>query len=93
MIEPSHSQTTDKTNKPKATSFFPLWKLKGTQPTKTPALRVAHLEEEGSDKELAAENEDPNGMDGVTEEFIVHLARAVKDAQQDEKHCYHCSST
>ena len=23
---------------------------------------------------------------------MVHLARAVKDAQQDEKHCYHCSS-
>ena len=23
---------------------------------------------------------------------MVHLARAVKDAQADEKHCYHCSS-
>ena len=29
---------------------------------------------------------------GVTEEFMVCLARAVKDAQADEKHCYHCSS-
>ena len=23
---------------------------------------------------------------------MVCLARAVKDAQEDEKHCYHCSS-
>ena len=35
---------------------------------------------------------DPDGIKGVTEEFIVCLARAVKDAQQEEKHCYHCSS-
>ena len=26
------------------------------------------------------------------EDFKVQLARAVKDAQMDEKHCYHCSS-
>ena len=31
-------------------------------------------------------------IEGVTEEFMVHLSRAVKDAQADEKHCYHCSS-
>ena len=29
---------------------------------------------------------------GVTEEFMVHLARAVKDAQADGKHCHHCGS-
>ena len=29
---------------------------------------------------------------GVTEEFMIQLARVVKDAQTDEKHCYHCSS-
>ena len=23
---------------------------------------------------------------------MVHLARALKDAQTEEKHCYHCSS-
>ena len=23
---------------------------------------------------------------------MVHLARAVRDAQADEEHCYHCSS-
>ena len=32
------------------------------------------------------------GINGVTEEFMVHLARAVKDVQADEKHSYHCSS-
>ena len=35
---------------------------------------------------------DPDGIKGVTEEFMVQLARAVKDTQMDEKHCYHCSS-
>ena len=38
------------------------------------------------------ESKDPDGIDGVTEEFMVHLVRAVKDAQVEEKHCYHCSS-
>ena len=91
-MEPSHSQTTNKTSKPKAMSFFPLRKLKGTQPTKTPAIRAVHLEEEVSDEEGEAESEDPHGIDGVMEEFIVHIARVVKEAQKDKKHCYHCSS-
>ena len=74
-------------------SFFPLQKLKGTQPARTPAVWVAHLEEESAlNKEEGAESKDPNGIKGITEEFIVHLARAVKDAQQEEKCCYHCSS-
>ena len=55
-----------------------------------PAVRVAHLEEEGSDEEAGTKSEDPDGLDGVTEEFIVCLARAVKEAQK-EKYCYHCS--
>ena len=53
---------------------------------------MAHLEEDGGDKEESAESDDPNGINGVTEEFIVCLAWAVREAQQDEKHCYHCSS-
>ena len=73
-------------------SFFPLQKLKVTQPTKTPAVWVAHLEEESTDTEEGIESKDPNGIKGITEEFIMHIARAVKDAQQEEKHCYHCSS-
>ena len=72
-------------------SFFPLWKLKGTQPARTPAVWVVHLEEDGTDKE-GAESEDPDGIEGMTEEFIVHLARIVKEAQQEEKCCYHCCS-
>ena len=92
VMEPSCSQTANNTSKPKVMSFFPLWKLKGTQPTKTPAVHVVHLEGDGSDKEWGPESEDPIGIKGVTEEFIVHFARVVKDAQQEEKCCYHCSS-
>ena len=39
------------------TSFFPLWKFKGTQPAlKTPTMHLAHLEEESAkkDKEVKA---------------------------------------
>ena len=92
VMEPSHSQTADNPTRPKAMSFFPLQKLKGTQPVKTPAVWVAHLEEDGTDKEGSAECDDPDGIKGMTEEFIVCLARAVKETQQDEKCCYHCGS-
>ena len=53
---------------------------------------VEHLEQDSADKEESAESDDPNGIKGMMEEFIVQLARAVKEAQQDEKCCYHCSS-
>ena len=91
-MELSCSQMADNATKPKVMSFFPLWKLKGTQPVKTPAVWVAHLDKDGTDKEEGAESNDPNGIEGMTEEFIVYLARAMKDAQQEEKCCYHCSS-
>ena len=78
--------------KPRVMSFFPLQKLKGTQPVKTSAIWVAHLEEDSADKEEGAKSNGPDGIEGMTEEFIVHLARAVKEAQQDEKCCYHCSN-
>ena len=80
VMEPSHSQTVATTSKPKMMNFFPLWKLKGSQPTKAPAVWVSHLEEEMANKEECADSEDPDGIEGITEEFIVHLARAVKDA-------------
>ena len=73
-------------------SFFPLQKLKGIRHVKTPAVWVAHLEKDGTDKEEGTESDDPNGIEGMTGEFIVCLARAMKEAQQDEKCCYHCSS-
>ena len=79
--------------KPRTTSFFPLRKLKGNQPLlKKPAVCLAHLEEEDVSDDEDQESDDPCRIKGVTEEFMVHLARAVKDAQADEKHCYHCSS-
>ena len=50
------------------------------------------LEEEDADNEEDLESNDPDGIKGVIEDFLVWLARTVKDAQMDEKHCYHCSS-
>ena len=51
-----------------------------------------HLEEEEADGGEDSESDDPGGIKGVTEEFMVKLARVVKDTQVDKKHCYHCSS-
>ena len=50
------------------------------------------MEEEDAGSNEDEESDDPSGIKGVTEEFMVCLARAVKDAQMEEKHCYHCSS-
>ena len=91
----SRSQLTDGPSKPRTTSFFPLRKLKGSQPfPKKPAIWLAQLdEEEDAGNGEDPESDDPDGIKGVTEEFMVWLARAVKDAQMDEKSCYHCSSS
>ena len=59
------------------------------QPARTPAVQVAHLEEESTNKEEGTESEDSDGIEGVTEEYIVHPARAVIDAQQEEICCYY----
>ena len=53
---------------------------------------MAHLEEEEADDGEDPESDDPGGIKGVTEEFLVQLARMVKDTQAEEKCCYHCSS-
>ena len=88
------TQTTDGAPQPRTTSFFPLRKLKGNQPLlKKPAVHLAHLEEEDAGNGKDPEGDDPGGIEGVTEEFMVHLVREVKDAQADEKCCYHCSSS
>ena len=89
-MEPSHNQMAASTNKPKVMNFFSLQKHNGSQPTKTPVW-VAHLEEESTDKEECIDSKDPDGIKDITKEFIVCLARAMKDAQQ-EKCSYHCSS-
>ena len=68
-------------------------KLKVNQPfSKKPTICLAQLEEEDADDGEYPESDDPDGIEGVMEEFMIQLARAVKDAQMDEKHCYHCSS-
>ena len=93
LSQSPRAPATDGPSKLRATSFFPLRKLKGNQPfTKKPAACLTQLEEEDADNGEDLESDDPDGINGVTEEFMVRLARVVKDAQADEKHCYHCSS-
>ena len=93
LSQSPRAPATDGPSKLRATSFFPLRKLKGNQPfTKKPALCLTQLEEEGTEDGKDPESNDPDGIDGVTKEFMVRLARVVKDAQVDEKHCYHCNS-
>ena len=88
-----HGQVIDNTAMPDATSFFLLWKIKGNQPvSKMATVHLAHLEEESSKREEEEEIKDPDGINGVTEEFMVHLAWAMGDAQVEEKCCHHCSS-
>ena len=93
LPQSSRIQAANSPSKPRTTSFFPLRQLKGNQPlSKKPAVHLAHLEEEDADNGKDPASDDPGGIKGVTEEFMVQLARAVKDAQTDEKCCYHCSS-
>ena len=90
----SRMQATDGPSKPRTTSFFPLRKLKGSQPfPKKPAICLVQLEEEDPSNGEDPGSEDPDGIEGVTEELMVWLARAVKDTQMDERCCYHCSSS
>ena len=56
------------------------------------AVHLTHLEEENTKGDEEVESEDLDSINRVTEEFMVCLARAVKDAQVEEKCCYHCSS-
>ena len=93
LSQSSRIQTADSPSKPRTTSFFPLKKLEVSQPlSKKPAIHLAQLEEEDAYDSEDFESDDPGGIEGVMEEFMVCLARAVKDAQADEKCCYHCSS-
>ena len=87
------TQATNTPPKPRATSFFPLRKLKGNQPIpKMPSVHLVYLEEEDAGGDEDQESDDPSRIKVVMEEFMVHLARAIKDAQADEKCCYHCRS-
>ena len=65
-------QASDGLSKPRPTSFFPLRKLKGSQLfPKKPAIWLAQLEEEDADDGEEQESDDPDGIEGVTEEFMV----------------------
>ena len=93
LTQSPRTWATDTPPKPRATSFFPLRKLKGNQPNpKKLTVHLAHLEEEDAGDNEDQESDDPSRIKGDMEEFMVCLARAIKDAQADEKCCYHCSS-
>ena len=93
LPQSSRIQAANGPSKPRTTSFFPLRKLKGNQPlSKKPTVHLTHLEEEDADDGKDPESDDPGGIEEVTEEFMVQLARVVKDAQTDDKCCYHCSN-
>ena len=92
VMETSQSLALASMSKPKVTSFFPLWKLKGSQLTISPSSKGGTLKEKSANEEEGVDSEDPDDIKGVTEKFIAHLARTVKDTQQMEKHCYHCDS-
>ena len=93
LSQSSRVQAADGPSKPRTTSFFPLRKLKGNQPLlNKPTIHFAQLEEEDADDGKDPESGDPGGIEWVMEEFMVRFAREVKDAQGEEKCCYHCSS-
>ena len=84
LPQSSRIQAADGPSKPRTTSFFPLRKLKGNQPlSKKPTVHLAQLEEEEADDGKDQESDDPDGIEGLMEEFMVQLARVVKDAQAD----------
>ena len=72
LSQGSRLQTADGPSKPRTTSFFPLRKLKGNQPpSKKPTIHLAQLEEEDADDGNDPESDDPNGLEGVMEVFMV----------------------
>ena len=60
--------------------------------TTKPKLLVSSLCRSSRGLSQEEDIEDPDGINGVMEEFMVHLAWSVKEAQMEEKCCYHCSS-
>ena len=93
LSQSPRNEAIDNTAKPRTTSFFPLWKLKGNQPVpKMAAMHLVHLEKESAKRDEEVESQDPDSIYGVKEEFMVHLAKAMKDAQVEEKCCYYCNS-
>ena len=72
LSQSSRIQTADGPSKPRTTSFFPLRKPKGNQPlSKKPTVCLAQLEEEDADDDEDPESDDPGGIKGVMEEFMI----------------------
>ena len=72
LSQSSRTQTPNGPSKPRTTSFFPLRKLKGHQPlSKKPTICLAQLEEEEVDDGKDPESDDPDGIEGIMEEFMV----------------------
>ena len=93
LLRGPRAQTSNNPPKPRTASFFLLRKLKGNEPLlKKHAVCLVHLEEEDTGDDEDQESHYPSRIEGVTEEFMLCLARAVKDTQTDEKCSYHCSS-
>ena len=66
LSQSPQTQTTVNTSKPRATSFFPLQKLKGNQPAlKMPAMHLTHLEEESTRRDEGAESEDADVINSL----------------------------
>ena len=91
VMEISQNLAPASMTKLKATSFFPLQRAQEQSASCQSLCTGWHTSEEKSvDGEEGVDGEDPDCIKGVTEEFIICLARAVKYAQQTEKCCYHC---
>ena len=72
LSQGSRIHTADGPSKPRTTSFFPLRKLKGNEPlSKNPTVCLAQLEEEEADDREVPQSDDPGGIKGVTENFMV----------------------
>ena len=65
-METSWSSATANTSNLRATSFFPLWKFKGSEVAITPPVQMVHLEEKSTDEEEGINGEDLDGIKGVT---------------------------
>ena len=81
-MEPSHNKTANSTGKPKLQWAFFLYRT-----WKAPSLPGPLLYEcctlgrrEQSTKKRCTESKDPDSIEGITEEIILCLARAMKDA-------------
>ena len=69
----SRFQPNDGPSKPRTTSYFPLRKLKGNHPVfpEICCICLAQLEEEDANDAEGPDSDDPGGIKGVMEEFMV----------------------